>query len=221
MAAGGARPTKRGRRPRLSRDQVVDAATRILLEEGVESLTIRAVGTALGSSPMAVYRHVQDKDHLLVLVLDQVAAEIPRPRLPKRPRARVIKLWCAIHACLTEHAWAVEVLAAGDKMGPSILWFMERTGGALRDAGLSERESVRVIDAIWRLTIGSLLVQRGYDALTGSSPEASMQRALYENPDRDAFPVLATLSREWEAVRARNDYRAHLGALLDGLHEWD
>ncbi len=221
MPARTKTPTRRGRRPRLSRDQIVEAATALLLSEGVAALTIRAVSASVGSSPMAVYRHVEDKEHLLVLVLDHIASEIPKPRLPKQPRAQIIKLWSAIYACLTEHAWAVEVLAAGDKMGPSILWFMERIVRASRDAGLSETESARTLDVVWRFTIGSLLVQRGHSALAEGSPGPSMQRALYENPDADEFPALAAISSRWESIRARDHYRANLGALLDGLHTWD
>ena len=184
-------------------------------------MTIRAVSASIGSSPMAVYRHVRDKEHLLVLVLDHVASEIRRPRLPKQPRAQVLTLWCAIHACLEQHSWAVDVLASGDKMGPSILWFMERSVRALREAGLSERDAARTLDAIWRFTLGSLMVQRAHEAQRLSPAEPSMQRELYESPDPDEFPALAAISSRWESVRSRNDYRANLRALLEGLHTWD
>ncbi|WP_433655535.1 hypothetical protein ACQPW1_32210 [Nocardia sp. CA-128927] len=40
---------------------------------------MRAVAERLSSSPMAIYRHVRDKDELLLLLLDRVAAALERP----------------------------------------------------------------------------------------------------------------------------------------------
>ena len=198
---------------------MVRAATKILQREGVQALTLRNVANALGSSPMAVYRYVDDKEHLLMLVLDQVASEIPRPRLPRNPRSRLLALWGALHACLQQHPWAVDVLAAGDQMGPSVLWFMERILATMREAGMSARASVEACDAAWRLTVGSLIVQRGHDAVSAGEG-ASMQRAVYDRADAELYPVLASVAAEWGRVRSRDDYRRNLGALLDGLRDW-
>jgi AcrR family transcriptional regulator len=63
---------------------VVAAARSIVERDGIETLTMREVARELGSSPMATYRHVRDKDELLVLLLDQLAGELPRPRFSGR-----------------------------------------------------------------------------------------------------------------------------------------
>ena len=54
-----------GRRPGLTRDQVLTAAMAIVDEGGVDDLTMRRLGQALDRNPMAVYRHAMDKDILL------------------------------------------------------------------------------------------------------------------------------------------------------------
>ena len=53
-----------GRRPALTREQVLTAALKIIDEEGVEALTMRRLGQALDRDPMAIYRHAADKDAL-------------------------------------------------------------------------------------------------------------------------------------------------------------
>ena len=50
----------RGRPARLSRESVVDAAEAIVSQEGIDALTMRRLASELGSSPMALYRHVRD-----------------------------------------------------------------------------------------------------------------------------------------------------------------
>src|SRR4030088_2786511 len=83
------RPRRPGRPPRLSRERVVEAARTIVERDGIDALTMRRVAQDVGSSPMSIYRHVRDRDELLVLLLDKLAAELPRPRLPREPRARL------------------------------------------------------------------------------------------------------------------------------------
>jgi AcrR family transcriptional regulator len=62
-----ARPRKRYHHGDLRR-ALIDEAVRIIDEEGVEGLTLRAVGARLGVSRTALYRHFADKDTLLAAV---------------------------------------------------------------------------------------------------------------------------------------------------------
>ena len=67
-------PQPTGRRPALTREQVLTAALKIIDEEGVEALTMRRLGQALDRNPMAIYRHAKDKDDLLDAVVEQVVS---------------------------------------------------------------------------------------------------------------------------------------------------
>jgi len=71
-----------GRRPALTREQILTAAVAIIDAEGVEALTMRRLGQALDRDPMAIYRHTPDKDALLDGVVEHVAAELITPREP-------------------------------------------------------------------------------------------------------------------------------------------
>src|SRR5689334_14411240 len=64
---------------RLSRDAIVEAALALVDEQGLEALSMRAVGSRLGCEAMSIYRHVSDKAHLLRLIGDAVAGEIRLP----------------------------------------------------------------------------------------------------------------------------------------------
>jgi AcrR family transcriptional regulator len=64
-----------GRRPGLTRDQVLTTAMAIIDDGGVEELTMRRLGKALDRNPMAIYRHAMDKDALLDGVVEIVVAD--------------------------------------------------------------------------------------------------------------------------------------------------
>src|SRR6478752_10003487 len=71
-----------GRRPALTRVQIITAAVAIIDADGVEALTMRRLGQALDRDPMTIYRHAADKDALLDGVVEHVAAELITSREP-------------------------------------------------------------------------------------------------------------------------------------------
>ena len=69
QAAPPARPRARRGEGEQLRQEVIDAAERLLLETGDErSVSIRAIASAVGVSPPAVYLHFPDKESLIFAV---------------------------------------------------------------------------------------------------------------------------------------------------------
>jgi AcrR family transcriptional regulator len=77
-----AAPQPTARRTALTREQILTAAVAIIDAAGVEALTMRRLGQALGRDPMAIYRHAADKEALLDGVVEHVAAELITPHEP-------------------------------------------------------------------------------------------------------------------------------------------
>lgn len=75
-------PARRGRPPRVTPEQIVDAAVALVLAEPDESLTMARVANSVGLTPMALYRHFKDRDELMDAVVGQILMErnaaIPR-----------------------------------------------------------------------------------------------------------------------------------------------
>ncbi len=73
---------RRGRPPRVTPEQIVDAAVALVLAEPDESLTMARVAQAVGLTPMALYRHFKDRDELMDAVVGRILMErnaaIPR-----------------------------------------------------------------------------------------------------------------------------------------------
>ncbi|MDQ6836349.1 MAG: TetR/AcrR family transcriptional regulator, partial [Actinomycetota bacterium] len=195
---------------------VVTAAEAIVARDGIDSLTMRRVADELASSPMSIYRHVRDKDELLVLLLDRLAAELPRPRLPREPRARLRKACRTMRDGLAEHPWIIDVLAAGDLIAPSILWLMEEIVASFVACGLAHAQAADAYRAVWQFTVGELIVRRGLDRLATLERSPYVLRVL-TSVDAGELPTLAALAPYWSRARKRDSYDIGLDALVDGL----
>src|SRR5919202_3260329 len=65
------------RPPRFTRPDVIDSACAIADEQGLAAVTMSAVAARLGATPMALYHHVDSKEHLLDLLIGAVLSEVP------------------------------------------------------------------------------------------------------------------------------------------------
>jgi AcrR family transcriptional regulator len=76
--------------------RISGAARRILDEEGAESVTMRRVATAVGMTPMALYRHYSNRDGLLNTLADtgfvELAAKLADLRLTGRIDRQLLKI---------------------------------------------------------------------------------------------------------------------------------
>jgi AcrR family transcriptional regulator len=71
------------RRSGLTRAEVLSAALELVDADGIEALTMRRLGKALGRDPMRLYRHAASKDALLDGVVESVLSELPLPAVPE------------------------------------------------------------------------------------------------------------------------------------------
>jgi len=177
---------------------------------------MRRVAQELGASTMGIYRHVRDKDQLLVLLLDQLAAEFPRPRLPRAPRARLHRACRAMRDGLAQHSWVVDVLAQGDLIAPAILWLMEEITSAFVACGLTPPQAADGYRAVWQFTVGELIIRRGLEQ-TAALGRAPFVVEVLTGVDAEDFPTLASLAPYWAPARGKDSYDVGLSALLDGL----
>jgi AcrR family transcriptional regulator len=79
--------TERRERHRVSlRREILDAASRLFVEEGYERLTMRRLAERIEYSPTTIYLHFRDKHELLAAVCDETFAEL-EARLERLVRA--------------------------------------------------------------------------------------------------------------------------------------
>lgn len=205
---------RRGRPARLSREAVVAAAEQIVESEGIEALTMRRVADQLSSSPTAIYRHVRDKDELLLALLDEVAGELGRPDLPEDPRQRLVVLWRLLYNTLAARPWVVAVLVGEDLASRAILWLVEEILQAFLACGLDHAQAASAYRAVWQFTVGVLTIRSGSDRARSEAGRFGQSRVVME-ADSELTPAIAALAADWP--HPWENYEYGLTALLDGL----
>ncbi|WP_243063673.1 TetR/AcrR family transcriptional regulator [Humibacter sp. RRB41] len=67
---------RRGRKPVISRERVLDAAADALANAGADSISLRAIARSLGVVSSAIYRHYSSRDELLTDLIVQTHASL-------------------------------------------------------------------------------------------------------------------------------------------------
>ncbi|MFI1013658.1 TetR/AcrR family transcriptional regulator [Streptomyces sp. NPDC020965] len=218
MAEGEEKKTKRGagRPRRLDPETIVATARRIIEEEGVAALSMRRVAKEVGSTPMALYHYVRDKDELLLLTLAGVSAQFPRPELPADPRARLITAAVHMHQVLAQVPWVLKVLELGGLTDKQALWIAEEIIDSAMACGLSAGQAVATYRTIWYFVYGDL-VFRASAARRAAEPDRKQHwPAMLTEEDAAELPRLTALAPRWEELQ-RYDIAEQLAAIVDGL----
>jgi AcrR family transcriptional regulator len=121
----------------LSREKVLRAAVALADEGGVESASMRKIAQELGVVPMALYKHVANKDELLDGMIDVVVGEIDPPRPGADWKTAVRERILSARRTLLRHPWASRVMESRTDPTPTVLAYMDSMIGMFRTGGFS------------------------------------------------------------------------------------
>jgi len=161
-------------RPGLTRDVLVARALEIGTAEGLEAVSLRRLAQELGVTPMALYRHVRDKQDLInamtEAVLEGMDASVgvhPEMTWTERARLYINNYKEQIDA----RPLALPLSIAYNGEGPPSFWkVLEDLLAILLDAGFERRQAIVLIRMISNLLAGYLLLLQ-----QGPSPDAMRQ----------------------------------------------
>ena len=85
--------------------KIADAARRLLDQEGVEGVTMRKVASAVGITPMALYRHYPNRDGLLNALADTGFVELAATLKGLRLRGAIDRQLLKILDVFLDHAF--------------------------------------------------------------------------------------------------------------------
>jgi len=127
----------------LDRETVLGTALALADADGLDALTMRAIAQRLGVTPMALYRHVGDKQALLDGIVEHLLMEIPLPdpALPWTERLRAMT--AAVRASARRHPAVFPLLLQRPAVTAGARRVRDAVYAALRDAGLPEPEIAR------------------------------------------------------------------------------
>ena len=121
----------------LSKERVLDAAVALADAQGVEGLSMRKLAQELGVVPMALYKHVANKDELLDGMVDLVVGEIDPPAGGTDWKTAMRRRVLSARGALLRHPWASRVMESRTSPTPAVLAYMDSMIGMFRAGGFS------------------------------------------------------------------------------------
>jgi AcrR family transcriptional regulator len=121
----------------LTRDRILAAAVELADRGGVESLSMRKLAQDLDVVPMALYRHVANKDELLDGMIDVVVGEIDPPETGGDWKTAIRRRILSARRALLRHPWASRVMESRAEPTPTVLAYMDSMMAMFRVGGFS------------------------------------------------------------------------------------
>ena len=142
-------------RPRLiDRATVLRASLAVADEHGVDTFTMQAVAERLGVTPMALYRHVENKQDLLDGIVESLLDEIPSPSDDQPWDEQLSTMGQAIRATARRHPSVFPLLLRLPATTPGAKRVRQRVYRALENAGVAEADVARVERLISTIVLG-------------------------------------------------------------------
>ena len=223
--AKGSSP-KRGGRPRagqeaLSRGRILDAALRLVDEEGMGALSMRRLGAELGVNPMSIYHHLPGKGAVISGLVELVFSGMRVRYSDGSPWQDQVRAWAETYRDLVRSHpnLVLEIVSSAAAVTEAVLLVNEPLYAALDEAGLPPAEVVVVADSVVDFVHGFAIAE-------GAQPPGHPfdRRELLERLETGAANVLPTMRRVFRALtadEARYDFNrgldAGLSILLKGI----
>jgi len=217
---------ERGPKRGLSLERIVDAAVKVAVSDGLPAVSMSRVASQLGTSAMSLYRYVDAKDELLILMVDTALGSPPTCQPEQGWRAGLTRWAWAQRAAYHRHPWALRIPISGAPATPNQVAWMEQALRCLASTGLSEtaKMSTLLLLAGYVRTVATLdaTLDEAFRA-AGSTPNeamASYGALLAKLVDVERYPALGAVIAEGVLDHADDpddEFVFGLERLLDGI----
>lgn len=172
--------TAAARRAPLSRQRVLKAALELVDRDGLHELSMRKLAAELGVEAMSLYRHVANKDDLLVGLADLVWAEIATAAPPDDDWSAWLRaLGHAIRDAVHRHPNALPVLVSSDVSPLSALELFADQLDRAAPAELDRDQAVSALRTVTAYALGCAVTELScFGPTPASRDETERQRLL-------------------------------------------
>jgi AcrR family transcriptional regulator len=212
-------PAAGPRRPRLSRERVLRAAIAHADAGGLEALTMRQLAEMLEVAPMALYRHIANKDDLIDAMVDVVFGEIGLPSGGADWKTAMRQRAVALRDGLARHRWAIGLMESRRSPGPANLRHHDAVLGKLRAAGFDVAMAAHTYSVLDSYIYGFALTKMNLPFAT-TAEVADLAQDMLVPFAVNEYPNLVEFISE-HAMKPGYDYGDEftygLDVILDGL----
>jgi AcrR family transcriptional regulator len=151
------KPVRGPRRTPLSREVVLRSAVALADRAGIEAVSMRNLAQGLGVVPMALYKHVANKEGLLDGMVDVVVAEIDPPAEGAGWKDTIRQRILSARQVQLRHPWVPQMIKTRTQATPIVLDYMDSLSGTFRSGGFSADLTHQVMHALgsrmWGFTL--------------------------------------------------------------------
>jgi AcrR family transcriptional regulator len=202
----------------LTRERVIDAALRVMDDEGLEAVSMRRIAREVGVEAMSLYHHVEDKEDLLDGICERVMADFEFPeqgddwaencRRGARSWRRLLKKHPNVMRLFAEERGPVRSI---DSMRPT-----EFALRLLRSTGLSDRDAAQAFHAFGGYIQGFVMMENGSIA-GGADPEHVKAHAALAAVLPDEFEAMQAVAPYFLECDTDEQFEFGLDLLIRGL----
>lgn len=181
---------------RLSQEDFLRAAFALANEHGLEGLTLRLLGEAVGADTTAVYRYFRSKDALLVAMLDRLLTDVLTAEVDGlSAREELEFLGRELRKVLLANPQLAMALAAIEVPPANSLRLTDRIVRALERWGLEGDDVVVYYQVMENFVLGSSLLDAG-----GAPYNHEVRRARYLQVNSSPFRAAGRSAERVEAL---------------------
>ncbi|MEJ3405077.1 TetR/AcrR family transcriptional regulator C-terminal domain-containing protein [Rathayibacter sp. YIM 133350] len=173
----------------LDRQQVIDAALRLLDDDGLDALSLRTLAVRLGVQAPTLYWHIGSKAELLGAladaVMDDAIRAVPRADDEENWAQWLLSAFTALRAAMLRHRDGARVVS-GARLALRRADFSELAMATLVDRGIEPQRARLIVLSGERFTIGYVLEEQ---APPDPTPDAAPAAPDLEELQR-RFPVM-------------------------------
>jgi AcrR family transcriptional regulator len=210
---------KSRRRIPLTRERVLDAAMKLADGGGIEALSMRKLGQALGVEAMALYYHFANKERVLDGIVDLVFGEIDLPAAGAEWKAAMRRRAISVRDALMRHRWAIGLMESRTNPGPANLRHHDAVIGCLRAAGFDMAAAASAYSLLDAYIYGFALTKMNLPFET-TTDIVELAETMLEPFPAGEYPNLAAFITD-HAMKPGYDFadefEVGLDVILDGL----
>jgi AcrR family transcriptional regulator len=205
----------------LSRERVLGAAVALADEGGVDAVSMRKLAQELGVVPMALYKHVSNKDEMLDGMVDVIIGEIDPPPSGTDWKTAIRQRVLSARSTLLRHPWASRVIESRTDPTPAVLQYMDAMIGMFRAGGFSIDLTHHAMHAMGSRLLG--FSQELFDDSVDLDPEVTavmLQRMAGKYPHITELVMAITHDQASVVGQGCDDqfeFEFALDLMLDGL----
>ena len=193
------KPVRAIREP-LTRERIVDAAMRVLIEQGYDAVSMRKVAQELGTGPASLYAHVANKRELDQLLVERAASQMDFDEAvdPERWQEQLKSMMREMLRVLRANPGVARASIGQVPLGERALRSTERILALLKAGNIPDQAAAWAVDLI-PLYVTAIAFEETVQSASNWTPEdvegfVRGLRDYFASLPADRFPLTVALA---------------------------